>query len=277
MPVQDASQIKEKIIQTINIKGPSLPVHLASACGQSILFTSAFLSELFSEKKIKISNLRVGSSPIYFLPGQEPMLENFSQYLKSREKEAYLLLKGKKSLKDEEQEPAIRVALRAIRDFAIPFDRSGEIYWRYFTASEEEIQGEKPKIKEEEKGKISKELEIFEKPKQKKKQVKKKSSAKNEKFFERVKEFLSKKEIQILNIENFRKDELLLRAKENEEEKLFIIYNKKRITESDIVSAYKKALEFNLKYVVLSFGEPAKKLDNFIKAAKNLSKIEKIE
>jgi len=32
-------------------RGPSLPVHIASETGLSMLFASAFLSELLSEKK----------------------------------------------------------------------------------------------------------------------------------------------------------------------------------------------------------------------------------
>ena len=102
----------------------------------SILFTSAFLSELLAEKRIKISNMKVGSSPLHFISGQETRLENFSQHLKSREKDAYELLREKKFLKDSEQEPAIRVALRAIKDFAISFKKNNVIIWRYFTASE---------------------------------------------------------------------------------------------------------------------------------------------
>ena len=125
---QDAGQIKERILSIIQSQGPSLPVHIAAQTGLSIIFASAFLSELISDKKIKISNLRVGSSPLYLVPGQEQMLENFSQYLKSKEKDAFILLKEKKFLKDSEMEPAIRVALRGIKDFAIAFRKGDEIF-----------------------------------------------------------------------------------------------------------------------------------------------------
>ncbi|MFC1682475.1 hypothetical protein ACFL0X_02575, partial [Nanoarchaeota archaeon] len=72
---------------------------------------------------------RVGSSPVYFLEGQERGLEGFSNHLKSKEKEAFDLLKEKKFLGDSEIEPAIRVALRAIKDFAVPFERDGKVIW----------------------------------------------------------------------------------------------------------------------------------------------------
>ena len=80
MPTQDTSGIKEKIIFVFKKRGPSLPVHVAQETGMSILFASAFLSELLAEKKIKISNMKVGSSPLYFISGQEFMLEKFSEF-----------------------------------------------------------------------------------------------------------------------------------------------------------------------------------------------------
>src|SRR3989344_4413814 len=129
MPIQDAQKLKEVMVSLLRIRGPTLPVHIAKDAGLTILFASAFLSELISDKKIKMSYMRIGSSPLYFLEGQENLLENFSEYLKSREKEAFLLLKEKKFLKHSEQEPAIRVALNEIKDFAAPFRTGGEMFW----------------------------------------------------------------------------------------------------------------------------------------------------
>ncbi|RLG09340.1 hypothetical protein DRN73_10050, partial [Candidatus Pacearchaeota archaeon] len=295
--------------------GPSLPVQISKEIGVDTLFASAFLSELISEREIKTSNMKVGNSTLYFLSGQEQKLENFSHYLKSREREAFELLKQKKFLKDSEQEPAIRVALRAIKDFAIPFEKNKKIIWRYFNIPESEFQEEKssetkqkeiPKqelknqveeikrdsekqeeTKEKTNQESEKELNIFDKEKEtKEKLIKEKSktkkktkrnSKKSEKFFNRVKEYLSEKNIEILDIESFSKDNLLLRTKKNEKEELLFAYNKKRITEQDIIKANKKASEINLHYKMISLGEPLKKLMNLIEAAKNLSGIEKIK
>jgi len=276
-------------------RGPSLPVHIASETGLSMLFASAFLSELLSEKKIKLSFMKVGNSPIYLIQGQEPMLERFSQHLKSKEKEAFELLKRKKFLKDEEQVPAIRIALREIRDFAVAFKKDEEIFWRYFTIPENEFNPPKIKLiekithqedKKKPEGEKSKEntsdkqeLNIFNKQKIIKTSPKKRTATKknNDKFFNKIKEFLFKQSIEILDIENFNKNDLVLRVKIKGEEKLLVAYNKKRISEEDILNAYKKATEFNLKYIILSLGEPLKKINNLIKAIKDLSEIEKIE
>ncbi|MEK6845079.1 MAG: hypothetical protein AABX44_02380, partial [Nanoarchaeota archaeon] len=139
MSQQDHLQVKEKIISFIKMKGPNLPVHIGKEINTNILFTSAFLSELTSEKRLKVSNLKVGNSSLYFLSGQEPLLEGFSQHLKSKEKDALELLKQKRVLKDSEQHPAIRVALQGIKDFAIPFKKDDQIYWKYLTVSDQEL------------------------------------------------------------------------------------------------------------------------------------------
>lgn len=282
--VKDTSEIKEKIVGMLKRRGPSLPVHIAGEIESNMLFASAFLSELVSEKRVKISNMRVGSSPIYYITGQEPLLERFSQHLKSREKDAFILLKERKFLKDSQQEPAIRVALRVIKDFAIPFRDNEEIIWRYSSVPEREFMVKEapesvekkiaPTIPEKKtEDKKAEELDIFDK----KKPEKKKTPQKNEKFFNRVKEFLTEKSIELKDIISFNKNELVLKIGIRGEENLLIAYNKKRINENDIIKANKKAKESDLPYMILSLGEPLKKINVLIDAIKNLISIEKLK
>jgi hypothetical protein len=299
MAAQDTTALKEKIISIIRNRGPSFPAQISSQVGMSILFTSAFLSELLSEKKLKISNMKVGSSPLYFIPGQENLLERFSGSLKSKEKDAFELLKEKKFLLDNQQDPAIRVALRSIKDFAFPFQKNDKLYWRYLTVEENELEIEKPKPVE--KKPEPKKVEIFDKPNdgekkeeskkedkpkvERKKPVNKKvtkkkslSNGKNEKFFNKVKEYLLGKGVEITDIISFSKDDLVLKVKEGEEREFIVFgYNKKRINEEDILKAYKKVSDFDLGYRILCLGDPAKKTSNLIDSIKNLDKIENIE
>lgn len=304
MEKRNAADLKERILRFLRIRGPSIPVYIAKDINQSILFTSAFLSELLSEKMVNQSYLRVGSSPVFFLNGQEHGLENFSNYLKSKEKDAFALLKENKFLIDVEQEPAIRVALRAIKDFAIPFQKRNQTIWRYFLIPEIEFENSKEElVKEEilpvmqaesateknkefvESGQLinddgSKKKEIR-RPK-KKKPVSKKASKKNsektnEKFFNKVKEFLLQKEAEIIGIEGFSKEDLILRAMLQGEEKLIVAYNKKRIDEDDLIKAHKKSQEFNLNYSILNLGQTPKKIENLIESVRTLDKIEKME
>jgi len=270
-PQQDHLQVKERIVSFIKIKGPSLPVHIGKEINASILFTSAFLSELISEKRLKISNLNVGNSHLYFIPGNEPLLEGFSQHLRSKEKDAFELLKQKRILRDSEQHPAIRVALREIKDFAIPFKKDDQFYWKYLMVSDQELISEQIIV--------SKKEEIKDKKKIIKKEIfnKKTPQKKGDKFFNKVKEFLSKSSIEILDVEDASKDNLILKIKINNKERLLVAYNKKKIDESDIIKAYKKSLELDLEYIILSLGEPVKKMNEFIEAVKKLDGIKKIE
>ena len=337
--VQNAMQIKEKIMSFFKSHGPNIPVRVAKHVDMSILFTSAFLSELLSEKQLTLSNMRVGSTPIYLIPGHEPQLEKFGlEYIKGKEKEALLMLKEKKFLEDKTQQPAIRVAFRELKDFAIPFKYQEEIFWRYFTTPQEEfkiptqnIPQPKPKIKEEPKIEIEhkplmqkireaikpaetetqkvkdipdsiiestrkgltesaseqspgpsseQSINIFDKP-IKKKPVKKKTSTASQKaqdqFFNTIKEHLSKSQIEIEDIIAFSKTDITLKVKDQNQEKLLIAFNKKRITETDFTDAHKKAQELKIPYIILSKGEPTKKLQKFIDAIKGMDKLEKVE
>ena len=135
----DSNETHEKIISYLKKEGPSLPIKISKELEMSSLFISAFLSELSKQKRIKVTSLKVGGSPLYFVEGQEEKLENFYKYLHPKEAEAFQLLKKHKILKDSEQNPAIRVALRSIKDFASAFKLKEEIYWKYVLARESEI------------------------------------------------------------------------------------------------------------------------------------------
>ena len=133
----DIQQKKDKIISFLETNGPSLPVRIAKAIEMEPVFASAITSEL---KQVKTSNLKIGASPLYFLPGQEQKLEEHTENLKSAEKEAYLKLKEKKLINDEDESPITRVALRNIKDFATPFNSQEKTMWKYTFASDEEIE-----------------------------------------------------------------------------------------------------------------------------------------
>ena len=306
---QDAAQIKERILYLLRIRGPSLPVHVSKEIKADIIFSSAFLSELVSDKKIKVSNMRVGSSPIYFLSGQEQSLEKFSEYLKSKEKEVFLLLKEKRFLIDSEQLPAVRVAIREIKDFAIPFKRGEELVWRYFLASESEFNMPLPLLvpsaqperkimvirpaekvinlaekaeKDDRQEKKEEKREVEEKKeerKERKKPGKRKKAAakKDDGFFSVVKDFISSKSIELIDIENFGSKEIVLKVRDNGEDKLLVAYNKNKIADADVIKAAKRAEASGLKYVIIGKGGPLKKLENLISAVKGLSFIEKIK
>ena len=137
----DTAETHEKIINVLREKGPSLPINIAKAVEISSLFVSAFLSELTNQKRIKVSSLKVGGSPLYYVGGHEKKLEDYYKYLHPRESEAFLLLREHKVLRDSDQDPATRVALRSIKDFSVGFKIDGQIYWRFVSVPKEDVDG----------------------------------------------------------------------------------------------------------------------------------------
>lgn len=136
----NVAEIKERIIGFLNEKGPSLPIPVAKFSGVNTMLASAILSELLNEKRVKISFLRVGNSPLYYTPGNETRLEVFAETnLHGVEKEAFLKLREKRILEDEHEQPAIRVALRHIKDYAKQVSSEGRVFWKYFLVSNEEF------------------------------------------------------------------------------------------------------------------------------------------
>jgi len=135
---------KGKILQFIQGKGPVLPADIARHISSNILMASAHLSELSSKGTLKISNVKVGGSPLYYIPGQKSQLQNFADNLHEKEKKAYDLLSQKKILNDSNSEPVIRVALRAIKDYAVPlqvnFKGGSEIFWRWYLLTNKEAE-----------------------------------------------------------------------------------------------------------------------------------------
>jgi hypothetical protein len=137
-------ETNERILSLVREKGPILPVQASKEINENILMTSARLSELLTSKQIKISNLKIGGSPLYYSQGQEHKLQNFTDNLNGVERKAYNLLSQNKILKDSEQEPAIRVALRQIKDFAVPlqvnYKNKIEIFWKWYLVENKEME-----------------------------------------------------------------------------------------------------------------------------------------
>ncbi len=133
----------EKILAIMRATGPVLPVDIAKGLKTNILLASAYLSELVARKKIKITKVKIGGSPLYYMSGQEAKLEHFADNLNEKELRAYEVLKEKKVLRDEQLTPLMRVALRQINDFAAPlnvtFEGKQELFWKWYMLNDEEV------------------------------------------------------------------------------------------------------------------------------------------
>lgn len=279
--MQNAQEIKNRILSTIERIGPTLPIPLAREVGMDTLFTSAFLSELVGEKNLFTSNMRVGTTPIYYLKGQEEKLTEYGEkFLKGRELQAYHLLKQNNYLKDIQQEPAIRVALRAIKDFAIPEEKENELYWKFITQRDLEIKIEekpKPEIQEEKKEEIKKENIIQEGEEETKESKPPQKEIKEENPLELKEKILKKiQELQIKIIEETesKKRDYTGIARMNtllgEMEVLIIGKDKKSITQKDFEKIYDLVKKEKKPAILLTTGEIAKNTKEFYRDYKNM-------
>ncbi len=141
--MNNQNQLRDNIYQFVSTNGPLIPVLVARNFKLEIMMASAYLSELVSDKKLNVTKfLKIGTSPLYYVSGQEGKLVNFLGYLPQRPRQIALLLQEAKILADSLIEPWQRVALREISDFAVPIklidNNTEEIFWRWYLLPENE-------------------------------------------------------------------------------------------------------------------------------------------
>jgi len=139
----------EKVLALVKNKGPILPVQVVKEIGGNTFFAGAILSQLVDAKKIHLSFAKIGSSPVYYVTGQEEKLQDLYKYLHEKEQKAFDMLKKEGVLRDDSLEPVTRVALRNIKDFAIPLEVTvngdNYLFWKWYLLPEEDM---KSKINE---------------------------------------------------------------------------------------------------------------------------------
>ena len=288
---------RDKILEIVKAKGPVLPVQISKEIGSNILMASAHLAELTASNRLKISTIKVGGSPLYYLPGQEPILQKFTSNMNDKEKKAFDLLNQEKILRDAEQEPVIRVALREIKDFAFPLNvthnNNKEIFWKWYLTPNEEAEGiikerlnilEKPierKIEKVQKQEIREKIE--EKPieaikkEAKPKEIKKyKPRDKEDAFLKDIMKFFEKNKINVISSEIIKKSLEIdfiveLPSVVGNLQYYCKARNKKKISDSDLSNAYVKGQFKKLPVIVLSPGELSSKAQEIL--AKELNNI----
>jgi len=292
-------EINERIFSLVKEKGPILPVQISKQISDNILMTSARLSELHSNKRIKISHIKVGGSPLYYVQGQEKKLQDYSNNLVDKEREAYELLKQNKILCDTIQEPSVRVALRQIKDFAMPlqvnYQNNVEIFWKWYLLDNNETEllikeklSKKKPTKTEEK---HREDSINKKPQKEfqqkiQKEVQKETNKEITKkprditpriqFLTIVNNFLKKNKLDALETIEVKKNSEVDCIVELQTSIGNVRYfckskNKKKISEGDISSALLQAQSKNLPLLFLTNGNLTKKANEMLgKEFKNI-------
>ena len=133
---QNVVLMRDRALEYVQSDGPLLPVQVSKHIGSDLMLAGAILSELSSRKLILLTHANVGGSPLYYVKGQESKLSSrLYNSLKSKEKEVFTLLDKEKVLKDEDLEPAHRVAISNLKDFAVKLDviqdNKSETFWKY--------------------------------------------------------------------------------------------------------------------------------------------------
>ena len=133
----------EELLQVVRNRGPVIPVEIRNVLGKGDTITiGAALSSTVARGQVKITNVKRGGSPFYFIPGQEANLEKLGEFLNEKDRRTFHYLKEKEIIRDKEEEPLTRVSLRNMPDFAKKISRTigdeEEIFWRWFLVSEEQ-------------------------------------------------------------------------------------------------------------------------------------------
>jgi hypothetical protein len=136
-------ELKERVFSYVDSKGPALPSIMAREFRSTSLFISALLSELVTEKRIKLTKAKIGGSPLYYVSKQNSdLVKLLKNHIGQKPKEALDLLKEKRVLRDRDCLPFERVALRELEDFAKPVrlvvQETEEIFWKWFLLEDDE-------------------------------------------------------------------------------------------------------------------------------------------
>ncbi|MGV8086531.1 MAG: hypothetical protein ACP5N1_02785 [Candidatus Woesearchaeota archaeon] len=306
---------KEKILEIVKL-GPTFPSKIAKQLGNGAdsMLVGAILSTLISTGEVKVSSVKIGGTPLYYSPEQESKLEEFINYLNDKDKATFRLLKEKKVLQDSTQDPLIRFSLRTIKDFAKSFEiehnNTKIVFWRFYNISyedakdlaksiitaqirlEEEIKQEKQAetiinrpqeiilehttehLKEEIKNKeqATKEIE------KEHKIVKQKKDKEEQDFFEKIKTYITSKNLDIVSREKVKKTEynLILKNHDNNEYIYCKAKDKKTISEGDLAPALIFAQNKKMTCLFIATGDLSKKAETMIHKDFSAMKFEKI-
>ncbi len=275
-------EAKNKALDFVRAMGPAMPTQVAKEIKIPPLFASALLSQLISEKSMKVSHLKIGGTPLYYIEGQKEKLLNFTNHLPNIEKEICERLQKEGIIADESVRLAEKVALRNIKDFSVPLSvKVGErkkIFWRWFELSQEDslskiekllrVYERKPikegvkEVREEIKEGGAKEEEAREITKE---EGDKPKPAKID-FSEKIKEFLANNKVKILEENIIRRNgeiEFMLQLNSSLGKMTFfaIAKNKKVLTPADLTLAYYRSQEKKLPLILLNSGRFTKKAE----------------
>ena len=116
---------KDNLLRFVREKKYLTPTHVAEAFDTSTMIASAALSELAKDKKVAITNIKLGSSPYYYDPLQkESIIDLGEKHFSKYDKDVFHKLKQQEVLNDVSLSIQERLAVERIKDFANPLEIS---------------------------------------------------------------------------------------------------------------------------------------------------------
>ena len=95
-------------------------------------------------------------------------------------------------------------------------------------------------------------------------------------FLKQVEDFLEEKNTRIVSIQEVDKKKVVAKTESEDGKAILFAFNKKKITEDELMKCYKQAKDSSLPYHIIILGELTKKMGDTIEAYKKLLKIEKL-
>lgn len=285
---------KETILQMAKIN-PLLPNDVAKNLRINTIMASAMLSELSSKGLLKVSSIKVGSSPLYYPPNDGYKLQNYENHLNEKDRKTVEILREKRILQDSELDPLTRVSLRQTKDFAVPleviFKNQKDIFWKWYLLQDSEAEQlikeilqpkeQKPATQEIKEESIQKEhAPLKGEQAHELKESRKKSRARKKSVFKEIsdstlEEFFDKNNVKIIEKINIKKTSMAFIIQVNSSLGPLDYYGeavfKKRISEKDLNNAFVNGQIRKLPVIFFSNGELTKQALEILKELKGIT------
>ena len=136
-------EYRDKILALVR-NNPVLPINVAKSLNVNTIMAGAMLSEMSGKGLLKISALKIGSSPLYYLPGNEVQLLNHLESMNEKDRRTVEKLKKEKVIRGSDADPLTQVSLAKIKDFARPlnvaYQDKQETFWKWFDVPDTEAE-----------------------------------------------------------------------------------------------------------------------------------------